>query len=54
VVAPELYWPWSLVWRRDEVRAAVLAVVDALSVRAGDLGIDAPNAWLPDDDAREQ
>ncbi|MFF4835946.1 LysR family transcriptional regulator [Streptomyces sp. NPDC001315] len=50
VVAPEIHWTWSLVWRRSEVRAAVLAVVDALCDGVGDLGINAPDAWLPDDD----
>jgi len=54
VVAPEVYWPWSLVWRRNEVRAAVLAVVDVLSERAGDLGVHAPDAWVPDGDPRKQ
>lgn len=48
VVAPEPYWPWLLVWRRDEVRPAVLAVIDALVMDAGELGIHAPDAWLPD------
>jgi DNA-binding transcriptional LysR family regulator len=50
VVAPELYWTWSLVWRASEVRAAVLAVIDALCDDVGDLGIHAPGAWLPDGD----
>jgi DNA-binding transcriptional LysR family regulator len=47
VVAPELYWPWWVVWRRDDVRAAVLAVVDVLIAGAGDLAIDRPEVWLP-------
>jgi DNA-binding transcriptional LysR family regulator len=38
VVAPELYWPWSLVWRRAEERAAVLAVVDVLTADGADAG----------------
>jgi DNA-binding transcriptional LysR family regulator len=50
VLAPEVHWTWSLVWRGDEVRAAVLAVVDALTEGVGDLGIHAPDAWLPDGD----
>jgi DNA-binding transcriptional LysR family regulator len=50
VVAPAVYWTWSLVWRRDETRAAVLAVVDALTGDVGDLGIHDPGCWLPDDD----
>ena len=30
VVTPRTYWTWSLVWRRTEARASVLAVVEAL------------------------
>jgi DNA-binding transcriptional LysR family regulator len=48
VVEPKPYWPWWLVWRRGEVRAAVLAVVDVLVKDVGDLGIHAPDIWLPD------
>jgi DNA-binding transcriptional LysR family regulator len=47
VVAPELYWPWSLVWRRAEERAAVLAVAGVLTAGARDLGIAGPDVWLP-------
>ena len=54
VVAPQVYWPWSLVWRRGEERAAVLAVVDALTGGVGDLGIHRPDAWLPDSDPHKQ
>jgi hypothetical protein len=54
VIAPEVYWTWSLVWRRGEARAGVLAVVDALTARAGDLGIHRPDAWLPDSDPHKQ
>ncbi|MEU5481188.1 LysR family transcriptional regulator [Streptomyces mirabilis] len=50
VTAPEIYWTWSLVWRENEDRPAVLAVVDALCDGVGDLGIRAPRAWLPDGD----
>jgi DNA-binding transcriptional LysR family regulator len=50
VTTPRIYWTWSLVWRRGEQRAAVLAVVDALTEGVGDLGIHAPDAWLPDGD----
>ncbi|WP_218136105.1 LysR family transcriptional regulator [Nonomuraea jiangxiensis] len=49
VVAPEIYWTWSLVWRRDEVRPSVLAVVEALR-EDGDLGIHGQDAWLPESD----
>ncbi|MFG2352439.1 LysR family transcriptional regulator [Streptomyces sp. NPDC048521] len=47
VVAPEIYWTWSLVWRRSDVRTAVLAVVEALCDGVGDLGIHGADAWLP-------
>jgi DNA-binding transcriptional LysR family regulator len=50
VVDPKPYWTWSLTWRRNEVRAAVLGVVDSLTTGVGDLGIHAPDTWLPDDD----
>ncbi|MEU9449857.1 LysR family transcriptional regulator [Streptomyces sp. NPDC048277] len=48
--APKVYWTWSLVRRESEDRAGVLAVVDALCDGVGDLGIHAPDAWLPADD----
>jgi hypothetical protein len=54
VTAPEVYWTWSLVWRRGEERAAVLAVADALTDGVGDLGIHRPNAWLPASDPHKQ
>ncbi|MGW0997744.1 LysR family transcriptional regulator [Streptomyces sp. NPDC002523] len=50
VVAPEIYWTWSLVRRADEARTAVLAVVDALGDGVGDLGVHTPGAWLPESD----
>lgn len=50
IVAPHIYWTWSLVWREGEDRPAVLALVDALCGGVGDLGIHAPDAWLPDGD----
>jgi DNA-binding transcriptional LysR family regulator len=50
VVAPEIYWTWSLVSRADEVRAAVLAVADALCAGVGELGVHGPDAWLPEGD----
>jgi DNA-binding transcriptional LysR family regulator len=50
IVGPKVYWTWSLVWREKEERAGVLAVVDALCEGVGDLGIHAPDAWLPADD----
>ncbi|MFF7639436.1 LysR family transcriptional regulator [Streptomyces canus] len=50
IVEPKVYWTWSLVRRETEDRAGVLAVVDALCEGVGDLGIHAPDAWLPVDD----
>ncbi|MER6082272.1 LysR family transcriptional regulator [Streptomyces sp. NPDC001833] len=47
IVEPKVYWTWSLVWRASEDRAGVLAAVDALCDGVGDLGIHAPDAWLP-------
>ena len=39
IIAPEVYWTWSLVWRLDEARAAVPVVVEALSAGVGDLDL---------------
>jgi len=50
IVAPKVYWTWSLVRREAEDRAGVLAAVDALCEGVGDLGIHAPDAWLPAND----
>jgi DNA-binding transcriptional LysR family regulator len=50
VVGPKVYWTWSLVWRREELRPAVLSTVDALTEGVGDFGIHTPDAWLPDGD----
>ena len=50
VVTPQVYWTWSLVRRRNEVRASVLAVVRALCDDNGDFGIRGPDAWLPERD----
>lgn len=50
VVGPKVYWTWSLVWRRSEARPSVLSAVDALTHDVGDLGLDAPDAWLPEGD----
>ncbi|MGW3353550.1 LysR family transcriptional regulator [Nonomuraea rubra] len=49
IVAPEVYWTWSLVWRRGEDRTSVLDVVEALRAD-GHFGIHDPGAWLPEDD----
>ena len=50
VVRPQPYWTWSLVSRREEGRAAVGAVITALTGDVGDLGLDADTAWLPAED----
>jgi DNA-binding transcriptional LysR family regulator len=50
VIAPTPWWTWSLVWRRDEVRPAVLALVDVLTKDIGDLGLRDAQVWLPDGD----
>ncbi|MEV6116468.1 LysR family transcriptional regulator [Streptomyces sp. NPDC052109] len=50
IVAPKVYWTWSLVWRESEDRPGVLAVVEALTDGVGELGIHTPDAWLPPDD----
>jgi DNA-binding transcriptional LysR family regulator len=54
VVCPTPYWTWSLVWRRDETRAAVRDAVDALTNDVGSLGLDSPDVWLPADDPHRQ
>jgi DNA-binding transcriptional LysR family regulator len=54
VIAPQVYWTWSLVWRRGEERGAVLTAVDALTDEVGDLGIRGPDVWLPDGDPHRQ
>ncbi len=54
VIAPQVYWTWSLVRRRGEERAAVLAVVDSLTDGVGDVGIHRPDAWLPGSDPHKQ
>ncbi|MEU5313522.1 LysR family transcriptional regulator [Streptomyces sp. NPDC021562] len=50
VAGPKVYWTWSLVMRESEDRAGVLAAADALCDGVGDLGIQAPDAWLPTGD----
>ncbi|MDT0468128.1 LysR family transcriptional regulator [Streptomyces gibsoniae] len=54
VVAPEVYWTWSLVRREDEGRAAVIAAMDALCDGVADLAIQAADAWLPAGDPYRQ
>ena len=50
LIAPRIYWTWSLIWRRNESRTSVLGAVDALTDGVGDFGIHGPDAWLPDND----
>ncbi|MFF6986515.1 LysR family transcriptional regulator [Streptomyces sp. NPDC010273] len=50
IAGPSVHWTWSLVWRGSETRTAVLAAVDALCDGVGDLGLRAPDAWLPGGD----
>ena len=47
---PAPYWTWSLVARRDETRAAIRAVVKALTDGVGPLGLEAEGTWLPHTD----
>ena len=54
VIAPQIYWTWSLVWRRGEEQAAILATVDALTNGASDLGIRLADGWLPDSDPHKR
>ncbi|QFZ78654.1 LysR family transcriptional regulator [Streptomyces fagopyri] len=50
VVAPRIHWTWSLVRRENEDRPAVLAAAEALCADVGDLGLGAPDSWLPEGD----
>jgi hypothetical protein len=53
VVHPAPHWTWSLVSRRGEERATVLAVIEALAGDVGPLGLD-EGAWLPADDPHRE
>ncbi|MFC0449223.1 LysR family transcriptional regulator [Rhodococcus jostii] len=50
VINPAVFWTWSLVWRRNEIRPVVLAAADALTRDVGDAGIRDSGVWLPADD----
>jgi DNA-binding transcriptional LysR family regulator len=54
LIAPQVYWTWSLVWRRGDTRPAVLDTVDVLTGSVGDLGIHGPDAWLPEGDPHKR
>jgi DNA-binding transcriptional LysR family regulator len=47
VVHPTPLWTWSLVWRRGEKNAVVLAVIDAFTNDVANLTVDDASAWLP-------
>jgi hypothetical protein len=55
VIRPAPYWTWSLVSRTDEDRAAVHAVIKALTKGVGSLDLDGGDSddgegeavWLP-------
>jgi DNA-binding transcriptional LysR family regulator len=47
LVAPRVYWTWSLIWRRDEVRPAVLDTVDTLTRDGGEVDVHGPDVWVP-------
>ena len=48
VTGPAPLWTWSLVSRRDETRAPVLATIAALTRDVG--GLDLDTGWVPADD----
>jgi DNA-binding transcriptional LysR family regulator len=50
IVDPQPHWTWSLVWRRDEERPVVLALVEALTRSIGRLCLDDPGVWVPAED----
>ena len=50
VVRPTPLWTWSLVWRRGEDSAAVLAVIDAFTSDAADMAVRDESVWLPSAD----
>lgn len=50
IIAPTPLWTWSLVWRRDEDRATVRALIEVLTCDVGDLGVHDACVWLPADD----
>ncbi|MCG7593307.1 LysR family transcriptional regulator [Mycobacterium sp. PSTR-4-N] len=50
VIEPTPLWTWSLVWRADDDRPAVRAIVDEFSSDTGDLTVDDPGTWVPADD----
>jgi DNA-binding transcriptional LysR family regulator len=53
VVSPSPVWTWSLVWRRDDTRPAVHAVIDEFTRGVGALGLADESVWLPADDPHQ-
>jgi DNA-binding transcriptional LysR family regulator len=47
IVDPAPLWPWSLVWRRDDQRAAVRALIEALTGGAACSHRPRVSEWLP-------
>ncbi len=50
VVEPTPLWTWSLVWRSDDDRPAVRAVIDEFTSDTGGLTVDEPGTWVPAED----
>jgi hypothetical protein len=50
VIDPEIYWTWSLIWRRSEQRPAVRAAVDAFAEATNIPPLRAEGVWMPDTD----
>jgi DNA-binding transcriptional LysR family regulator len=50
VVAPTPLWVWSLVWRADDDRPVINAVIDQFGRAAMALDVNEPGTWLPADD----
>jgi DNA-binding transcriptional LysR family regulator len=47
VIRPTPLWTWSLVWRRGETNAAVLAVIEAFTSDAVAAAAEDDSVWLP-------
>ncbi|WP_197381099.1 LysR family transcriptional regulator [Mycolicibacterium mengxianglii] len=50
IIKPAPMWTWSLVWRLDDDRTAVHAVIDALTRGVLTSQPDGEKGWLPPDD----
>lgn len=49
-IQPIPLWTWSLIWRSNDTRQIVRAVVDALVARMTRLDFDAATMWIPAND----